>query len=199
MWFLYQRWGMNKTLLEPTIELLDECRSGNQLAFKEIFYMYRSYAFNLIYKITGPYGDHEDLLQEVFFQIYLSLKTFHGDSSFKTWFHRVVIHVCTRRWRYQKAEKRISAKDTVHLEAVENMVQSNEPGSLKALELKDLVEQALEDLDYKLRIPIVLNIYGEMDLAEIASIMGIPEGTVKSRLFTARKQIKGFLDGIDKE
>jgi RNA polymerase sigma-70 factor (ECF subfamily) len=188
---------MTKTLLEPTRELLDECRSGNQVAFKEIFYMYRSYAYNLIFKITGPYGDHEDLLQEVFFQIYLSLKTFHGDSSFKTWFHRVVIHVCTRRWRYQKADKRISSKNTVTLETVENSVPTNEMGSLKQLELKDLVEKGLEDLDYKLRIPLVLNIYGEMDLAEIASIMGIPEGTVKSRLFTARKQMRVFLDDLD--
>jgi RNA polymerase sigma-70 factor, ECF subfamily len=190
---------MNKTLLEPTRELLDECMAGNQLAFKEMFYMYRSYAYNLIYKITGPQGDHEDLLQEVFFQIYLSLKTFHGDSSFKTWFHRVVIHVCTRRWRYQKAEKRINSKDTVNLEAVENIVPNAEMGTLKQLELKDLVEQALEAVDYKLRIPLVLNIYGEMDLAEIAGIMGIPEGTVKSRLFTARKQIKEILDDLDKD
>jgi RNA polymerase sigma-70 factor, ECF subfamily len=189
---------MVKTILEPTKELLDECRSGNQLAFKEIFYMYRSYAYNLIYKITGPQGDHEDLLQEVFFQIYLSLKTFHGDSSFKTWFHRVVIHVCTRRWRYQKAEKRISPKDTVQIDAVENMIPSNEIGSLKHLELKDLVERAVATLDYKLRIPLVLNIYSEMDLAEIASIMGIPEGTVKSRLFTARKQMREYLDGLEK-
>ncbi|MDO5576119.1 MAG: RNA polymerase sigma factor [Fibrobacter sp.] len=188
---------MNKTLLEPTQELLSECKSGNQVAFKEIFYMYRSYAYNLIYKITGPEGDHEDLIQEVFFQIYLSLKTFHGDSSFKTWFHRVVIHVCTRRWRYQKAEKRISQKDTINLDAVENMVQSRDQGCLKHLELKDLVERALDSIDYKLKIPLVLNIYGEMDLSEIASIMAIPEGTVKSRLFTARKQIREFLDNLD--
>ena len=71
-------------------------------------------------------------------------------------------------------------------------------GSLKHLELKDLVEKALDELDYKLRIPLVLNIYGEMDLAEIASIMGIPEGTVKSRLFTARKQMREFLDDLEK-
>ena len=189
---------MIKTILEPTRELLDECRAGNQLAFKEIFYMYRSYAYNLIYKITGPQGDHEDLLQEVFFQIYLSLKTFHGDSSFKTWFHRVVIHVCTRRWRYQKAEKRISPRDTVQIDVVENMIPSSGIGSLKNLELKDLVERAVATLDYKLRIPLILNIYSEMDLAEIASIMGIPEGTVKSRLFTARKKMREFLDDLEK-
>ena len=86
---------MNKTLLEPS-RVAGRVQIRNQPAFKEIFYMYRSYAFNLIYKITGPYGDHEDLYRR-FFSDLLSLKTFHGDSSFKTWFHRVVIHVCTRR------------------------------------------------------------------------------------------------------
>jgi len=89
-------------------------------------------------------------------------------------------------------------KNTVHLDAVENTVQSTEINSLKHLELKDLVEQSLDELDYKLRIPLVLNIYGEMDLAEIATIMGIPEGTVKSRLFTARKQMREFLDTLEK-
>jgi RNA polymerase sigma-70 factor (ECF subfamily) len=82
--------------------------------------------------------------------------------------------------------------------AVENTVPSAEKNSLKHLELKDLVEQSLDELDYKLRVPLVLNIYGEMDLAEIATIMGIPEGTVKSRLFTARKQMKEFLDNLEK-
>jgi len=81
---------------------------------------------------------------------------------------------------------------------VENTVQSTELSSLKHLELKDLVEQSLDELDYKLGIPLVLNIYGEMDLAEIATIMGIPEGTVKSRLFTARKQMREFLDTLEK-
>ena len=69
--------------------------------------------------------------------------------------------------------------------------------SLKHLELKDLVEQSLDELDYKL-VFLRLNIYGEMDLAEIATIMGLPEGTVKSRLFTARKQMKEFLDNLEK-
>ena len=60
------------------------------------------------------------------------------------------------------------------------------------------MERAVATLDYKLRIPLILNIYSEMDLAEIASIMGIPEGTVKSRLFTARKQMREFLDDLEK-
>lgn len=184
-------------IAEPSAELLEECRAGNALAFKQLFHQYKSYAYNLVFKITGYQGEHEDLVQEVFFQVFLSLKTFNGDSSFKTWFHRVIINTCTARWRYQEAAKRISSKQTTSLEAMEYEPPSREPGIHRRLELKNLVEKALATLDDKLRIPIVLNVYSEMDLAEIAATMGIPEGTVKSRLFTARKQIKEYLDTID--
>jgi RNA polymerase sigma-70 factor (ECF subfamily) len=184
-------------VLEPEPEVLEQCREGNRTAFREIFYMYRSYAFNLIYKITGPYADHEEILQEAFFQVYLSLKSFKGNSTFKTWFHRIVIHACTRKWRYENTEKRISSKDTVSYDQVEHMMPHHAPGQARRLELKDLVERAMATLDMKLRIPLVLSVYGELDLAEIGRMMGIPEGTVKSRLFTARKKIRDYLDGIE--
>lgn len=63
-------------LTEPSKELLIECKAGNPVAFKEVFHMYRSYAYNLVYKITGPEGEHEDLVQDAFFHMYLSLKPF---------------------------------------------------------------------------------------------------------------------------
>lgn len=185
-------------LLEPTQELLDSCRSGNHAAFKQLFHMYKGYAYNLVYKITGIQGEHEDIVQEVFFQVYLSLKSFHGDSSFKTWFHRVVINTCTARWRFQEAQKRISNKQTKSFEDLEYEPASNEMGIGKQYELKNLVDKALAQIDEKLRIPLVLNIYSEMDLSEISIVMGIPEGTVKSRLFTARNQIKDYLNSMDK-
>ena len=118
-------WRSIKTLIEPSKEVLEECKNGNQQAFKEIFYNYRSYAYNLIYKITGKTSDQEDLLQEIFFQIYLSLKTFRGDSSFSTWFHRIVINVCTGHWRYQQAKKRISVEDTVDYDSVEHIASNH--------------------------------------------------------------------------
>jgi RNA polymerase sigma factor (sigma-70 family) len=184
-------------LTEPSKELLRECKAGNPVAFKEIFHMYRSYAYNLVYKITGPEGEHEDLVQEAFFQMYLSLKSFQGNSSFKTWFHRVIINTCTARWRFQEAGKRISAKKTTSLESMDYELPSRDEGIAKEVELKNLVELALAQLDEKLRIPVVLNIYSDMDLSEIALALDIPEGTVKSRLFTARQKLKEYLDSLE--
>lgn len=184
-------------LTEPSKELLTECKAGNPVAFKEIFHMYRGYAYNLVYKITGPEGEHEDLVQEAFFQVYLSLKSFQGNSSFKTWFHRVIINTCTARWRFQEAGKRISAKKTTSFENMDYELPSNDQSIAKEYELKNLVELALAQLDEKLRVPLVLNIYSEMDLSEIAVALDIPEGTVKSRLFTARQKIKEYLDTLE--
>jgi RNA polymerase sigma factor (sigma-70 family) len=184
-------------LTEPSKQLLSECKAGNPVAFKEIFHMYRSYAYNLVYKITGPEGEHEDLVQEAFFQMYLSLKSFQGNSSFKTWFHRVIINTCTARWRFQEAGKRISAKKTTSLDSMDYELPSRDEGIAKELELKNLVELALAQLDDKLRIPVVLNIYSDMDLSEIALALDIPEGTVKSRLFTARQKLKEYLDSLE--
>jgi RNA polymerase sigma-70 factor (ECF subfamily) len=185
-------------LSEPSKELLNDCKAGDSSAFNQIFYMYRSYAYNLVYKITGPRGDHEDLVQEVFFQVYLSIKSFQGDSSFKTWFHRVIINTCTARWRFQEAAKRISPRQTTSLDNLDYDLPSHETSISKQLELKNLVEMALATLDDKLRVPLVLNVYSEMDLSEIAHTLDIPEGTVKSRLFTARQKMREYLDSIDK-
>ena len=184
---------------EPSKQLLEECKNGNQQAFKEIFNNYRSYGYNLIYKIAGRNADHEDLLQELFFQIYLSLKTFRGDSSFSTWFHRIVIHVCTGQWRYQQAKKRISSEDTIDYDSVEHSVPDHtfEPGH--QFELKEIVDAALATLSDKLRIPLVLNVYSDLETSKIADLLGLPEGTVKSRLFTARMKIKKYLDSVNIE
>ncbi|MEO7426321.1 MAG: RNA polymerase sigma factor [Fibrobacteria bacterium] len=184
-------------LTEPSKELLSECKAGNPVAFKEVFHMYRNYAYNLVYKITGPEGEHEDLVQEAFFQMYLSLKSFQGNSSFKTWFHRIIINTCTARWRFQEAGKRISSKKTTSLESMDYELPSRDEGIHKELELKNLVELALAQLDEKLRVPLVLNIYSDMDLSEISVALDIPEGTVKSRLFTARQKIKEYLDTLE--
>jgi RNA polymerase sigma-70 factor (ECF subfamily) len=86
----------------------------------------------------------------------------------------------------------------VDLESVEHCVSNPEYEHASQYELKEVVEKALATLNENLRVPLVLNVYSDMDLSEIADILGLPEGTIKSRLFTARKKVKEYLDGIEK-
>ncbi len=182
-----------KTIVEPSRETIAACRAGDQTAFKTVFTMYKTYAYNLIYKITGPYSDHEDLVQETFFQIYLSLRTFEGTSSFTTWFHRVVVQVCSGNLRYKLAGKRKPDGAVINYDDMQDSVADKGPSQEHEFEMKNLVEKALAGLSDTLRIPLVFSVYSEMDIGEIAAALEIPEGTVKSRLFTARKQMKEFI------
>ncbi len=183
---------MNKAL-NLDKEVIERCKQGDKSAFRELFHEYKSYAYNLIYKLSGPSANNEDLIQDVFFQVYLSIKRFRGDSSFKTWFHRIVIHVCTRFWRYQNTEKRISSRDTVNYDLVDYTIPGREMDHAREYELKSTVDDALQNLDMKYRIPMVLHFYSGMDFSEISRILEIPEGTVKSRMFTARNTVRDYL------
>jgi RNA polymerase sigma factor (sigma-70 family) len=106
--------------------------------------------------------------------------------------------VCTSRWRYQQAKKRISSHDMVDLESVVHIVSNPNYEHGSQYELKEVVEKALATLNENLRVPLVLNVYSDMDLSEIADVLGLPEGTIKSRLFTARKKVKEYLDNVEK-
>lgn len=185
---------MKTSTIEPSPELLAACRQGDKEAFKEIFHRYRTYAYNLIYKIIGSNVDHDDLVQEVFFQMHLSLGGFKGDSTFSTWFHRLVIHVCSGHLRYIKAGKRIPQSELVAYDTVTDINRRN--CGMNAYEARELIEKAVAKLDERLRVPLVLNVYSEMGPSEIAEVIGISEGTVKSRLFTARQKIKEFIGDV---
>jgi RNA polymerase sigma-70 factor (ECF subfamily) len=182
-----------KIAIEPSAEVIAACKSGDHEAFRTIFNEYKSYAFNLIYKITGPSSEHEDLLQEVFYQIFISLHTFQGASSFSTWFHRLVVQVCSGSLRYKKAAKRSPGGAMIGYEDMQEMVADKKPSQESAFEMKNLVEKGLATLDDSLRMPLVLSVYGELDINEIATVLNVPEGTVKSRLFFGRKKMKEFI------
>ena len=182
---------MKVSTLEPTSGQIAACKNGDKEVFKELFRRYRMYAHNLIYKVLGGGVDHEDLVQEVFFQMYLSIPSFKGESSFSTWFHRLVIHVCTGHLRYIKAGKRIPQSEIVIYDTVVD--NRRRPSISSAYEDRDLVRKALAKLDERLRIPLVLSVYSEMGSGEIGDVLGIPEGTVKSRIHSARQKIKEFI------
>ena len=123
--------------------------------------------------------------------MHLSLSTFKGDSTFSTWFHRLVIHVCSGYLRYIKAGKRIPQSELVAYDTVSDI--NRRQSGMNGFEARELIEKAMAKLDERLCIPLVLNVYSEMGPGEIADVIGISEGTVKSRLFTARQKIKEYI------
>ncbi len=139
---------------------------------------------SLAFRILGA-DELDDAVQEAFVKIWQKLESFDGRSRLSTWCYRVALNVALDRLRARK-------RATPHEELSERL--GREASQETQLAGKDLVTRAMDRLDEKHRSVFVLHVFEELGLAEIAQILEIPEGTVKSRLFHARKELALYLE-----
>jgi RNA polymerase sigma-70 factor, ECF subfamily len=178
-------------------DLVVLAQKGEKWAASELIERYQQKAFNIVYDIcSGSRQDAQDLTQDAFIRVFRSLGKFRGDSSFYTWFYRIVVNTCLselrrrRRWErlfsfWWKPEK----EETATTKTVEDPIEpSAEYDPLKALREKQLsseVNRVLGLLPEKQRLVFQLKVLHGMSIREIAGAMGTAEGTVKSHLFRA--------------
>ena len=180
------------------LSLVERCRANDEAAFREIVSRYKVKVHHYIYRMTGSSEDAEDLTQEVFVRLYTSLGTFRGQSSLNTWLFRIAGNLCIDRFRRSKGrapayslDEPAGGDDSVTREVAD---QTWEPHRmLENSEMADQIQLALGRLPEKLRTALVLHDLEGLPYEEIAQIAGCPLGTVKSRLFNARMQMRGLL------
>lgn len=167
-------------------ELIREVQEGNMQAFEQLFERYKYKAMRTAYLMTGDKYTSEDIVQEAFTTCYLSIKSLKSPEYFKTWFFKLLTRIA---WRYMKKEKTL-----IPIEAINKVIESGQdltaPNEIEQREAKNAVYKEIMKLDYKLQTTIILYYYNELSIKEIAKVMGCLEGTVKSRLHTARKKLK---------
>ncbi|WMI81789.1 RNA polymerase sigma factor [Anaerotignum sp. MB30-C6] len=167
-------------------ELVHQLQQGNQKAFEQLFELYKVKAVRTAYLMTGNKTLADDIAQETFVQCYLKIQTLKDPERFKTWFFK-----CLTRIAWKMASKEKTAVP------VENIFEFNNATDSEQVELdflkKELSEEimtVINTLDAKQRTTILLYYYNEFSVSEIATIMDCFEGTVKSRLHAARKNLK---------
>jgi len=176
--------------------LLLACRRGDREAFRHIYDAYKEKGFRLACRFLANKEDALDALQDAFISVWNHLKDFKFKSSFGTWFYRIVVNTCMDRRRSRKA-----AGDKAHFEeeVTESFVQDMNRGSsapseeLALKELTKALEESVEKLSEEHKTVFLLRVMEELSYKEIAEILDISEGTVMSRLFYARKQLKEML------
>lgn len=182
---------MNK--IETDTALVQQMQQGNLQAFDTLYARYKDEAFRTAYLITGNRADAEDLTQEAFVTCIQSVSSLKDGSCFRPW----LLKTLTRSaWKYCKKQKR----ETPVAEFFETGQQEESALStlLRTDEQKQL-QEALYVLDEKRRTVIVLYYFNEMSVKEIAKTLGVLEGTVKSRLFSARRHLRQALtERVDK-
>jgi RNA polymerase sigma-70 factor (ECF subfamily) len=139
--------------------------------------------------LIGPRGDAEDLAQEVFVRAWKSLRTFRGDSAFRTWLHRVAINVARTHHVNRGKLLRLFRPASPHEGDPEDIVE----GIDTRLARRDLVERALATLPRDLREVITLRDLQGLDYKEIAQALDVPIGTIESRIFRARQRLRPLL------
>jgi RNA polymerase sigma-70 factor (ECF subfamily) len=170
--------------------LIEQCRVGNSAAIENFVQTYQQDIFRLALSILDDAAEAEDATQEALLSALRSLDSFRGASNLKTWLYSITVNICRNRLQRHKTYERLTkligeilrVRSTSSVE--ENAIQN---------ESNETLWHVLHRMNEKHRIPIVLRYYHDLSVAEIAGILQIPEGTVHSRLNTARRQLHAAL------
>lgn len=164
---------------ESDNELVAKCRSGDLEAFDELVKRYRNRIFNLSWQLLGDRDEAEDVAQEVFLHAFEHMGDFRYSSQVFTWLYRIAVNACKMRLRKRRPIEPLDECEPCDIdwhEVEERWI------------LKRQVDIALSRLPEKLRIVLVLREMHELSYEEIAQVLSVPVGTVRSRLFEARKK-----------
>jgi RNA polymerase sigma-70 factor (ECF subfamily) len=144
-----------------------------------------------VVRTSGRSEDADDLVQECFFQLHRALSGFSGRSSFKTWFHGIVVRVCHTHTRNRLALRRRGDAEAEHVSEERIEEEAGDDGRELAHQhaLRDWIQGCLEKMSVLHRVPLVLYIQSGLEISDIARILSLAEGSVKSRLFHARKRM----------
>lgn len=195
-------------LTQPDTTLVERCRANDGTAFNEVVSRYKDKVYNYLYRMMGNAADAEDLTQEVFVRLYTSLGSFRNQASLNTWLFRIAGNLCIDYFRRSKKHRAVAYSLD---EPIGGEARDGTDGAASAREIADhtyephrLMEQqemsqqiqiALSGLPEKLRAVLLLHDIEGMPYEEIAQVVGCPLGTVKSRLFNARLQLRQRLTG----
>ena len=179
-------------------ELVARTQAGDPSAFDELVRRFSPRLYGLVYHMTSNHEDTHDLLQEIFAKAFRAIAGFQGKSSFYTWIHTIAVN---RTLNFLKKRGR---RYSVSLDDADAAVE-NDPAFIEATSTTDPVREAgLKELQKKLNealhklspkhraVVTMFDIQG-MPHAEIAKVLGVSEGTVRSRLFYAHRELQSYL------
>ena len=169
--------------------LIKRCLAGDQQAWEQIVRQYWRKVFNVAYKFVGKHDEAEDLTQDIFLKIFKALATFDRRANFQTWIISISRNLCIDHYRSVRKERQTIARD---VDSSELQPATRERGPYAQAEHQDLRAQlrtAHEALPVTLRTAVVLRDLQELSYQEIADRLGLPEGTVKSRINRGRIEL----------
>jgi len=182
--------------LDPDQSLVSRCLRGDDAAWEELVRQHTRRVYGLCYRFTNSGQEAQDLTQEVFLRIFRTLKTFHStEGSFATWLARVTRNLLIDHYRRTRQERVTdSIEEQLPMLEEEGAAASARPDHMVAgREASEILQATLQKLSPDLREAVILRDLQEMEYREIAEVLQIPEGTVKSRINRGRAELARLL------
>ena len=182
--------------------LVRRCVAGDAAAWEEIVQKYHRRIYNICYRFAGSGNDADDLTQEVFIKMYRTLNTYDVErGAFMTWVTTITRNLLVDHFRKTKQERMtdsIDAAPSEHEDAtpLSERIPDQAAGpdaGVQSRETQEVVHQALQKLSPELREAVILRDLQDMDYREIATVLRVPEGTVKSRINRGRTELVRLL------
>lgn len=177
-------------------EWIEQVLSGDQDAFVHLVKAYEKQVYHLCLRMVGNSEDAADLAQEAFFKGWKGLKFYKFEASFSTWLYRLTTNVCIDFLRKQKRQATVSLTMEEEEDSQETELPDRQPlpeEQLLKKERQKQIRQAMEGLEEEARLILTLRVVEDLSYEQIAQIMDLKIGTVKSRLARARERLKKSL------
>lgn len=181
--------------------LVERCKQGDLSAFDDLVRKYEKQVYSFAYRMTRNYDDANDIASEAFVKVFQGIASFRGDANFTTWIFRIVTNVYLDHRKRSKAHLNIPLDEYIELEgnAVARQVEDPSPtpiAIIEASERGDALLHAINELPEYQKIMVLLFHTQGQSYEDIAQIMGIAVGTVKSRLNRARLALREKLEPV---
>jgi RNA polymerase sigma-70 factor, ECF subfamily len=182
--------------------LVRRCVAGDVVAWEEIVQRYNRRIYNICYRFAGSGDDAQDLTQEVFIKMFRTLNSYDVErGAFMTWVTTITRNLLVDHFRKSKQDRATESLDTTPSEHEDAMplsekIEDKAPGadmSVQSRETRELVHNALQKLSPELREAVILRDLQDMDYKDIATVLKVPEGTVKSRINRGRAELARLL------
>jgi len=168
------------------LELVNQSKSGDPEAFSELVRRHQHVVFNVSYRFMRDSALAEDMAQEAFLKAYRLLKGFRGDCSFSTWMYRVTCSVCLTELNRRKRRNEVEQELQYNVETSEEPVENPD--------MPEMIRRCVRRLPDRYVQIITLYYLKGVSYEEIAQVMNIPMGTLKTWMFRARKQLRGVVE-----
>ena len=182
----------------PTADLILRFQRGQPLAFDALYDRYKNYVYRVAFYVTRHAQEAEDATQEAFLDVLKALPNYdvEGPARFETWLYRVTVNRCRMRMRrkrlprveWEEVDERLARMPAPNVEQPESSTMRHERART--------LWQAVDSLPEHYRLVLLLRYQEELSYDEIAQVLGIKLGTVKSRLYNAHDKLKTMLAGI---